>query len=120
VGLCYNYYKPVHKSSECPNLKSGVVKTEGKVEAPKPRGRAFQITAAEAKVEPNVVTGIFLVNLILAHVSFDMGASKSFVTYDFIRNPSFVINKLLVPLEVEIADSKSFLVFMYVETGKSL
>jgi hypothetical protein len=111
VTVCNNCYKPGHKRSECPALNLKEVKTEDKVEVPKPRGRAFQLTAEEAKVEPDVVTGTFLVNSIPAHILFDTCANRSFVSFDFIRHPSFVIDKLLAPLEVEVADDKSFLVF---------
>ncbi|KAI3797735.1 hypothetical protein L1987_32998 [Smallanthus sonchifolius] len=54
------------KSMECPELKFQTEKTgEGsrvaenevnRIEAPKPRGRAFQISAEEAKDVPNVVS----------------------------------------------------------------
>jgi hypothetical protein len=111
VMVCNNCYKPGHKRSECPALNRKEVKAKDKVEIPKPHGRAFQITAKEAKVDPDVVTGTFLVNSIPAHVLFDTGANKLFVSFHFIRNPSFIVDKLLVPLEVEVADNKSFLVF---------
>jgi hypothetical protein len=58
----------------------------------------FVITVEEAKVEPDVLTGTFLVNSIHAHILFDTGANESFVSFNFIRHPSFVIDKLLVPL----------------------
>ncbi|XP_076954599.1 uncharacterized protein LOC143629129 [Bidens hawaiensis] len=66
VNLCYNCYKPGHMKNDWPKLRARNGKaTEGsrtaenvkKLEAPKPRGRAFQITAEEAKVIPDVVTG---------------------------------------------------------------
>ncbi|XP_076907017.1 uncharacterized protein LOC143563339 [Bidens hawaiensis] len=59
VNLCYNCYKPGHMKNDCPELRARNGKaTEGsrtaenvkKLEAQKPRGRAFQITAEEAKV----------------------------------------------------------------------
>ncbi|KAD4889132.1 hypothetical protein E3N88_21205 [Mikania micrantha] len=81
-----------------------------KVEVSKPKGRAFQITAEEAKVTPDVVTGTFFINTLPAYILFDSGASRSFVSTNFIHHSSFVVEKLSVPLEIEIADSKCFLV----------
>jgi len=108
--------------AECPELKSPVrnignfqqnrgANDVKKFEAPKPRGRAFQITTEEAKVTPDVVTCNFLVNSVPAHILFDSGASRSFVSTKFVHHPLFVIEKLPTPLEVEIADNKNFLVF---------
>ncbi|KAD7476992.1 hypothetical protein E3N88_00128 [Mikania micrantha] len=120
-SLCYHCYKPGHRRSECPELKKAVpinddsqsFKSQSsgkKPEAPKPKGRAFQISAEEAKVTSDVVTGTFFVNSIPAYVLFDSGANRSFVSIKFVHHPSFVLEKLPVPLEVEVADSKSFLV----------
>ncbi|KAD3641749.1 hypothetical protein E3N88_30973 [Mikania micrantha] len=122
LNLCYNCYKPGHKKSECPELR-GAASSGGdnrsfkgsgsgkKFEVPKPKGRAFQITADEAKDAGDVVTGTFLVNSVPAYVLFDSGASKSFVSTKFTHHTSFVLEKLIAPLEIEVADSKSFLVF---------
>ncbi|KAD4385909.1 hypothetical protein E3N88_26078 [Mikania micrantha] len=82
-----------------------------KLELPKHKGRAFQITAEEAKDTSDVVTGTFLVNSMPAYVLFDSGASRSFVSTKFSHHSSFVLEKLSSPLEIEVADSKSFLVF---------
>ncbi|KAD3067187.1 hypothetical protein E3N88_35067 [Mikania micrantha] len=121
-SLCYNCYKPGHRRSECPELKRATpinedgrsFKSQGsgkKLEAPKPKGRAFQISAEEAKVTSDVVTDTFFVNSIPAYVLFDSGANPSFVSIKFVHHPSFVLEKLSVSLEVEVVDSKSFLVF---------
>ncbi|KAD3640698.1 hypothetical protein E3N88_29921 [Mikania micrantha] len=69
------------------------------------------ISAEEAKVTSDVVTGTFLLNSISAYILFDSGASRSFISAKFVHHPSFVLEKLSVPLEVEVADSKSFLAF---------
>ncbi|KAD2805171.1 hypothetical protein E3N88_38548 [Mikania micrantha] len=128
-SLRYHCYKPGHRRSECPELKraapisdnSRSFKSQGsgkKPEAPKPKGRAFQISAEEAKVTSDVVTGTFFVNSIPAYVLFDSGANRSFVSIKFVHHPSFVLEKLPVPLEVEVADSKSFLVFDFYRNCK--
>lgn len=115
LELCFNCYKPGHRKSECPSLRSGgsssVQGSMKKLEAPKPTGRAFQITAEEAKKEFEVVTGTFLLNSLPAYVLFDSGANRSFVSVKFASHASFVLSKLEIPLEVEVADSKTFVVF---------
>ncbi|KAJ0578601.1 putative nucleotidyltransferase, Ribonuclease H [Helianthus annuus] len=110
VSVCYKCYQPGHKKSECPDLVGKKDTKESPIEAPKAKARSFQLTAAEAKAEPDVVSGIFAINPITARVLFDTGANKSFISHGFIRHPSFVLTKLSVPLEVEIGDIKSFIV----------
>ncbi|KAD2805474.1 hypothetical protein E3N88_38851 [Mikania micrantha] len=82
--------------SECPKLNLGfrrgseIVRNNKEVKRPealKPKGRAFQITAEEAKITPDVVTGIFLINSIPAHILFDSGASRSFICVEFAKHP---------------------------------
>ncbi|XP_022042268.1 uncharacterized protein LOC110944932 [Helianthus annuus] len=55
VSVCYKCYQPGHKKSECPNLIEKRDVKESPAEAPKAKARSFQLTAAEAKTEPNVV-----------------------------------------------------------------
>ncbi|KAJ0519799.1 putative nucleotidyltransferase, Ribonuclease H [Helianthus annuus] len=103
-------YQPGHKKSECPELMGKKESADSRDETPKAKARSFQITAAEAKMEPDVVTGIFTVNSILARVLFDTGANKSFVSHRFIQNPLFTLTKLPMPMEVEVGNNKSFIV----------
>ncbi|KAJ0771927.1 putative transcription factor interactor and regulator CCHC(Zn) family [Helianthus annuus] len=110
VSVCYKYYQPGHKKSECPELVGRRDTKESPAETPKAKARSFQLTAAEAKTEPDVVSGIFTINSIPACVLFDTGANKSFISHGFIRHPSFVLTELSMPLEVEIGDNKSFIV----------
>ncbi|KAJ9556780.1 hypothetical protein OSB04_011394 [Centaurea solstitialis] len=116
--MCFKCFRPGHFANECPTAAvsteisgSAPVKAiEGgpskKVEAKRTRARVFQLTANEAKAEPDVVTGIFLVNSMPALVLFDTGASKSFVSWSFCKDFMNVKSKLGSPLEVEIADEE--------------
>ncbi|MFS8021878.1 putative transcription factor interactor and regulator CCHC(Zn) family [Helianthus anomalus] len=110
VSVCYKCYNPGHKKSECPELIGDNETTDTKIEAPRSKARSFHITAAEAKVEPDVVLGTFVVNSIPARTLFDTGANRSFVSHRFIQHPTFTLTKLHVPLEVEICNNKSFIV----------
>ncbi|XP_022014486.1 uncharacterized protein LOC110913984 [Helianthus annuus] len=106
---CYNCFQPGHIKAECPKLQQKTDKEARKEEAPRAKGRMFQITTEEAKDLPNVVSGIFSLNLMPTYVLFDTGASRSFVSSELVSHPSFRIERMHVPLEVEIADSKSYL-----------
>ncbi|XP_021974875.1 uncharacterized protein LOC110869986 [Helianthus annuus] len=106
---CYNCFQPGHIKAECPKLQQKTDKEARKEEAPRAKGRMFQITTEEGKDHPNVVLGIFLLNLMPTYVLFDTGASRSFVSSELASHPSFRIERMHVPLEVEIEDSKSYL-----------
>ncbi|XP_022003659.1 uncharacterized protein LOC110901118 [Helianthus annuus] len=54
--VCYKCYQPGHKKSECPELMGKKESADSRDETPKAKARSFQITAAEAKMEPDVVT----------------------------------------------------------------
>ncbi|XP_035830771.1 uncharacterized protein LOC110866623 [Helianthus annuus] len=74
VSVCYKCYQPGYKKSECPELDGKRNEKDVQMEAQKARARSFQLTATEVKIEPDVVSGMFLVNLILTQILFDSGA----------------------------------------------
>ncbi|KAJ9539103.1 hypothetical protein OSB04_031836 [Centaurea solstitialis] len=92
---CYECGASGHIRSECPKVRKGAMndaKTSGsgpgkgsekKKELPKAMGRAYKMTLEEARESPDVVSGMFLVNNVLAHVLFDSGADGSFVSSTF-------------------------------------
>ncbi|KAJ9556252.1 LOW QUALITY PROTEIN: hypothetical protein OSB04_010866 [Centaurea solstitialis] len=104
--MCFKCFRPGHFANECP---TAAVSTEISGSAPVKAiegGPSKKLTANEAKAEPDVVTGIFLVNSMPALVLFDTGASKSFVSLSFCKDFMNVKSKLESPLEVEIADEE--------------
>ncbi|GJW96163.1 zinc finger, CCHC-type, retrotransposon gag domain protein [Tanacetum coccineum] len=103
-----------HKSNECPNpkeieakpLKSVKEEKMEKAGIPNPMARVYMMATEKEKVKPDVVTCTILVNSKPARVLYDLGASVSFVSYEFSKNLSIPPNKLPLPLEVEIAGDK--------------
>ena len=91
---------PVQQSKGTPTKKE---------EVPKARGRAFQITSEEAREDPNVVTGTFLVNSRPAHILFDFSALDSFVSYEFAHSFQIACFVLAQPFHVDTAGSISLL-----------
>ncbi|XP_022042149.1 uncharacterized protein LOC118479563 [Helianthus annuus] len=57
VSVCYKCYQPGHKKSECPDLVEKKDTKESPTETQKAKARSFQLTVAEAKTEPDVVSG---------------------------------------------------------------
>ncbi|XP_021996393.1 uncharacterized protein LOC110893604 [Helianthus annuus] len=74
VSVCYKCYQPGHKKSECPELVGKRDTKESPTEAPKAKARSFQLTAAEAKTEPDVVSEV------------EIGDNKSFIVCDICRS----------------------------------
>ncbi|XP_022018951.1 uncharacterized protein LOC110918983 [Helianthus annuus] len=110
VSVCYKCYKLGHKRFECPELVGKKETLDTKTEVPKSKARSFHITAAKAKVKPNVVSSTFIINSIIARILFHTGANRSFVSHRFIRHPTFTLTKLPMPLEVGIGNNKSFII----------
>ncbi|KAJ9547558.1 hypothetical protein OSB04_020101 [Centaurea solstitialis] len=63
-----------------------------------------KITAEEARDEPDVITGIFLVNSQPARILFDSGATNSFVSHDFVRYMKSVPFMLPIPFTVNTSN----------------
>ncbi|XP_023768578.1 uncharacterized protein LOC111917159 [Lactuca sativa] len=78
-----------------------------KAEAPTVKCRAFQLTTEEARAVPNVVAGTFLVNGMTAHVLFNSGATRSFVSLVLSKKFQDAPGTLDTPLEVDIADDRT-------------
>ena len=71
------------------------------------RGRVFNLNAAEAQANNDVVNGTFLIDGIYASILFYTGADKSFVSLAFELLLSRSRSKLNKPFTVEIANGKT-------------
>ncbi|XP_024995922.1 uncharacterized protein LOC112529079 [Cynara cardunculus var. scolymus] len=107
--ICFGCGESGHFRNDCPKLKAGG--GQGRKEStPKTTGRAFQMTAEEAKASSDVVSGTFLIDSIPAHVLFDSGASCSFVSttfYQLLHTPPSTLEDALV---IELANGSRVLV----------
>ncbi|XP_022032481.1 uncharacterized protein LOC110933574 [Helianthus annuus] len=74
VLVCYKCYQPGHKKSECPELVGQKDSKGSQAETPKAKARSFQLTAAEAKMEPDVVSEV------------EIGDNKSFIVCDMCQD----------------------------------
>nr|XP_043625580.1 uncharacterized protein LOC122597005 [Erigeron canadensis] len=117
--LCFYCFGDDHLKADCPKMKEDNRKAEQKkretgknvhVGGSRPRARAFQITTEDTKESHDVVTGTFIVNSMPAHVLFDSGAFKSFVSSSFCEKFKLPLCKLDFPLEVVVAAHKSVVV----------
>ncbi|XP_074267457.1 uncharacterized protein LOC141590795 [Silene latifolia] len=82
---CYNCKEQGHKAADCP--KKDTTPTAANV--PKPKGRIFVMSRAEAEAHPDVITGMFTVSDIPAYILFDI-ASLSFISVSFAKKVALV------------------------------
>ncbi|XP_024974713.1 uncharacterized protein LOC112512804 [Cynara cardunculus var. scolymus] len=92
---CYECGATGHLRPDCPKRRNSATphgktgnngfgrRPEGRKELPKGHGRAYIMTLEEAKETPDVVSGMFPINNVYAHVLFDSGANGSFVSTAF-------------------------------------
>ncbi|XP_076953607.1 uncharacterized protein LOC143627732 [Bidens hawaiensis] len=71
------------------------------------RGRAFTIGASDARQDPNVITGTFLLNNHFASILFDTGVERSFISLDFEPLVKWKPAKLDCPYTVELANGNT-------------
>ncbi|KAI3808709.1 hypothetical protein L1987_24667 [Smallanthus sonchifolius] len=98
---CFECGATDHFRNKCPKL--GRI---GGNAANQAKGRAFVIGAADARQDPNVTTGTFLVNDLYASILFDTGADKSFISSEFRSLIKLKSQKLKEAYTIELANGK--------------
>ncbi|XP_074301470.1 uncharacterized protein LOC141632863 [Silene latifolia] len=83
---CYNCKEQGHKAADYPKKDA----TPAAANVPKPKGRIFMMSRAEAEAHPDLITGIFTVSDIPAYILFDTGASLSFISASFAKKAAIV------------------------------
>ena len=129
---CFKYGKTGHFSNQCPNPnvlfnpstvcfkcgKTGHIARECRTSGPTPSkqsgttpnkaptARSFNMTVGDAIRDAYVIAGTLSLNSISAHVLFDSGATKSFISQEFARKLNLKVEPLKEPLRVEIANQE--------------
>ncbi|KAD5960467.1 hypothetical protein E3N88_11939 [Mikania micrantha] len=98
---CYNCGVEGHFRNQCPRLNNTAATATA---------RAFVIGATEAREEPAVVTGTFLINGHYVSIIFDTGADKSFVSATTASLFNIQPSILAAPYTVEVADGMTIMV----------
>nr|GEV63693.1 putative ribonuclease H-like domain-containing protein [Tanacetum cinerariifolium] len=101
---CFECGKQGNCCSECPKLKNQ--NREIQVGSSKARGRVYALGGGKANQDPNVVTGMFLLNNHYAFILFDPGANKSFVPTAFSSLLDITPFELDTKYDVELAYGK--------------
>ena len=94
---CYECGDAGHFKRNCPKLVGG----NGRV------GRVLTMGAQEAREDPTVVTGTFLLNNSYASMLFDSGAERSFVSHKIKALLNLTPQKLNETFTVEMANGKT-------------
>ncbi|KAI3786530.1 hypothetical protein L1987_40280 [Smallanthus sonchifolius] len=88
---------------------------EREQEQQRARTRTYALTEEEARGNPDVVSGTFLVNDEHAAILFDSGASKSFISNAFSHKLDCTINSIVKAFSVQTAVGKYLVVFHVTE-----
>ncbi|XP_071739936.1 uncharacterized protein [Rutidosis leptorrhynchoides] len=79
VPTCYSCGEIGHTKANCPK-KEDITKN---ADVGKAKGRAFVMTAEEARDDEDVITGTFLINNCYASILFNTSANRSYVSTEF-------------------------------------
>nr|XP_043625671.1 uncharacterized protein LOC122597103 [Erigeron canadensis] len=123
-GQCYECGSETHMRPACPRLNQALnnnaivpirnnagnnqAGNQGRNQGGEGRGRVFALDAADARRDPNVAIGTFILNNHYVFVLFDSGADKSFISLEFKSR----INVVAIPMKetyiVEYANGQKY------------
>ncbi|XP_071728616.1 uncharacterized protein [Rutidosis leptorrhynchoides] len=95
TNTCFGCGKAGHYRKDCLSV--------GKTTEPA-KGRAFNINSSEARDDPKLVMGTFLLDNHCAYVLFDSGADRSFVSKDFWHNIKKPVSSLENLYSIELGN----------------
>ncbi|GJR32091.1 reverse transcriptase domain-containing protein [Tanacetum coccineum] len=64
------------------------------------QGRAYMLKDRNAQQDPNVVTGMFLLNQHLVKVLFDSGADRSFISISLTTKSKYIPSIIMIPFKI--------------------
>ncbi|KAK1423842.1 hypothetical protein QVD17_19151 [Tagetes erecta] len=102
--ICYGCGEEGHIKPECPKL--GGDKKKESTSKGGAKARAFVMNVEEAREDPDVMTGMFLLENNHARVLFDTGATRSFISIAFRSRIERETSKLPNTYTIELANGK--------------
>ena len=105
-AMCGKYGKLGHMTKDCraPATESNALRIAGPTTPNQPRARAFNMNISEAVDDTEVVAGMLLINSKHANILFDSGATKSFISEDFMKSLNCETQLLDKSLMIELAN----------------
>ncbi|KAI3695400.1 hypothetical protein L1987_78397 [Smallanthus sonchifolius] len=118
---CYNCGESGQMSRECTKPRMGQAgkgkgpeKTE---ERPLAKTRAYALTQEQARADPDVASGTFILDNTFVSVLFDSGASKSFISVTFCKRVKYTVSKLERAFSVKTVEGRTARVTDVVENS---
>ncbi|KAI3796222.1 hypothetical protein L1987_38888 [Smallanthus sonchifolius] len=104
---CYNCGIPGHMAKDCRKPKATGTEKGKEPEKPKARTRAYALTQEEARGDPDVVSGTFILDHTYVSVLFDSGASRSFISSSKCKRMKCKVTRVEQAFNVETAVGKT-------------
>ena len=104
--ICFKCGKAGHIALECRTAGPAQSKQIGTTPNKAPTARTFNMTVGDAIRDADVIAGMLSLNSISAHVLFDSGDTKSFISREFASKLNLKAEPFEEPLRVEIANQE--------------